>query len=131
LKYTNYFILQINIPILRLSFVYTCSGASCEIDLAVCNSTGEVLCKNGGECIEGPGVSFTCNCSPGRSFIQYTYLFYLHTLVTPRVLWFAPKWPTRSGALVRRDSRVRVVLRRLGESVDSYNISVFIRLYLI
>ncbi|XP_016662821.1 protein eyes shut [Acyrthosiphon pisum] len=41
------------------------TGTSCEIDLAVCNSTGEILCKNGGECIEGPGVSFSCNCSPG------------------------------------------------------------------
>ncbi|XP_029347714.1 protein eyes shut-like, partial [Acyrthosiphon pisum] len=45
--------------------LFTFSGTSCEIDLAVCNSTGEILCKNGGECIEGPGVSFSCNCSPG------------------------------------------------------------------
>ncbi|VVC30456.1 Hypothetical protein CINCED_3A008316 [Cinara cedri] len=41
------------------------TGTNCEIDLAVCNSTGEIQCKNGGECIEGPGVSFSCNCSPG------------------------------------------------------------------
>lgn len=40
-------------------------GTNCEIDLAVCNSTGEILCKNGGECIEGPGISFSCKCLPG------------------------------------------------------------------
>lgn len=44
---------------------YTFLGTYCETDLAVCNSTGEILCKNGGECIEGPGMSFSCNCSPG------------------------------------------------------------------
>lgn len=49
-----------------LNEMFTFSGTNCEIDLAVCNSTGELLCKNGGECIEGPGVSFACNCSPGN-----------------------------------------------------------------
>lgn len=42
------------------------AGTYCEIDLAVCNSTGQILCQNGGECIEGPGVSFSCKCSPGK-----------------------------------------------------------------
>lgn len=63
----NYFFLQINLLYTEIINLYTFSGTSCEIDLAVCNSTGEILCKNGGECIEGPGVSFSCNCSPGIS----------------------------------------------------------------
>lgn len=57
---------------------YVILGTYCEIDLAVCNSTGELLCKNGGECIEGPGVSFSCNCSPGNTYnILSTYIFLL------------------------------------------------------
>lgn len=42
------------------------SGDHCEIDEAVCNSTNEARCNNGGVCEEGPGDSFTCNCLPGE-----------------------------------------------------------------
>ncbi|KAG6459365.1 hypothetical protein O3G_MSEX011328, partial [Manduca sexta] len=41
------------------------SGEHCEVDIAVCNTTEEVRCYNGGECIEGPGFKFYCKCLPG------------------------------------------------------------------
>ncbi|CAH1645076.1 unnamed protein product [Spodoptera littoralis] len=41
------------------------SGDHCELDVAVCNSTEEVRCYNGGQCIEGPGFKFYCKCLPG------------------------------------------------------------------
>ncbi|CAH2104876.1 unnamed protein product [Euphydryas editha] len=41
------------------------SGEHCEQDVAVCNSTEEVRCYNGGECIEGPGFKFYCKCLAG------------------------------------------------------------------
>lgn len=41
------------------------SGIHCEIDEAVCNTTDEVKCFNGGTCQEGPGTSFTCICREG------------------------------------------------------------------
>ncbi|XP_039765026.1 protein eyes shut [Pararge aegeria] len=41
------------------------SGEHCELDVAVCNSTEEVRCYNGGECIEGPGYKFYCKCLAG------------------------------------------------------------------
>ncbi|XP_046961262.1 protein eyes shut-like [Vanessa cardui] len=41
------------------------SGEHCELDVAVCNSTEEERCYNGGECIEGPGFKFYCKCSAG------------------------------------------------------------------
>ncbi|CAK1549723.1 unnamed protein product [Leptosia nina] len=41
------------------------SGDHCEYDVAVCNSTEEIRCHNGGECIEGPGFKFYCKCMPG------------------------------------------------------------------
>ncbi|XP_066907901.1 protein eyes shut isoform X2 [Halyomorpha halys] len=50
---------------------YTCqcqpgyTGLNCETDMAVCNSTDDAHCSNGGTCIEGPGISFTCRCLPG------------------------------------------------------------------
>ena len=42
------------------------SGEHCETDVAVCNSTEEVRCYNGGQCIEGPGFKFYCKCLPGK-----------------------------------------------------------------
>lgn len=44
------------------------SGEHCEVDIAVCNSTEEVRCYNGGQCIEGPGFKFYCKCLPGEYF---------------------------------------------------------------
>lgn len=41
------------------------SGEHCEVDIAVCNSTGEVRCYNGGQCVEGPGYKFYCKCVAG------------------------------------------------------------------
>ncbi|KAL6263574.1 hypothetical protein P5V15_006363 [Pogonomyrmex californicus] len=38
------------------------SGDYCEIDASVCNET---MCKNSGECVEGPGFSFYCRCREG------------------------------------------------------------------
>jgi hypothetical protein len=45
-------------------------GVFCEIDVAVCNTTGESRCMNGGICIEGPGESYTCSCQAG-TLLQY------------------------------------------------------------
>ncbi|XP_045459283.1 protein eyes shut-like [Melitaea cinxia] len=41
------------------------SGEHCELDVAMCNSTEEVRCYNGGECVEGPGFKFYCKCLAG------------------------------------------------------------------
>lgn len=41
---------------------FTTLGEYCEIDATVCNNT---ICKNGGECVEGPGYSFQCRCPEG------------------------------------------------------------------
>lgn len=38
-------------------------GVFCETDVAVCE-TGD-RCQNGGECIEGPGLEFSCQCVEG------------------------------------------------------------------
>lgn len=43
------------------------SGIHCEIDVAVCNATNETRCANGGICVEGPGVTFSCKCPPGKN----------------------------------------------------------------
>lgn len=44
------------------------SGIHCEIDVAVCNTTNETRCANGGICLEGPGDTFSCNCRPGMFY---------------------------------------------------------------
>lgn len=41
-------------------------GEYCEVDATVCNNT---ICKNGGECVEGPGFSFQCRCPEGLKFL--------------------------------------------------------------
>jgi hypothetical protein len=56
--------------------LFCCPGLFCEIDVAVCNSTGESRCMNGGICIEGPGESYTCSCLAGM------LLKYLPTIFT-------------------------------------------------
>ena len=40
-------------------------GQDCEIDVSVCNAT-ESKCSNGGECIDGFGPAFHCNCPSGK-----------------------------------------------------------------
>lgn len=42
------------------------SGTHCEIDEAVCNTTDDVKCFNGGICQEGPGTFFSCACREGK-----------------------------------------------------------------
>ncbi|XP_036344746.1 protein eyes shut-like [Rhagoletis pomonella] len=50
---------------------YTCTcqpgylGINCEIDVAVCKTGTGARCQNGGECIEGPGLEFSCECTAG------------------------------------------------------------------
>uniref|UniRef100_A0A0A1X0S4 Protein eyes shut n=1 Tax=Zeugodacus cucurbitae TaxID=28588 RepID=A0A0A1X0S4_ZEUCU len=50
---------------------YTCTcqpgylGINCEIDVAVCETGTGARCQNGGECIEGPGLEFSCECTAG------------------------------------------------------------------
>lgn len=41
------------------------SGLHCELDIAVCTSTNETRCANGGICEDGPGPVFTCRCQSG------------------------------------------------------------------
>ena len=40
-------------------------GPNCEIDVSVCNAT-ESKCSNGGECIDGFGPAYHCNCPSGK-----------------------------------------------------------------
>jgi len=47
-------------------FLILFPGEYCEIDASVCNET---ICKNFGECIEGPGFSFYCRCREGKKFV--------------------------------------------------------------
>ena len=49
------------------------TGQDCEIDVSVCNAT-ESKCLNGGECIDGLGPAFLCNCPQGKSICRKTYL---------------------------------------------------------
>ncbi|XP_053960263.1 protein eyes shut isoform X3 [Anastrepha ludens] len=50
---------------------YTCTcqpgylGINCEVDVAVCETGTGARCQNGGECIEGPGLEFSCECTAG------------------------------------------------------------------
>ncbi|XP_030556958.1 protein eyes shut, partial [Drosophila novamexicana] len=50
---------------------YTCTcqpgylGDHCEVDVAVCDTGTGARCQHGGECIEGPGLEFSCECSAG------------------------------------------------------------------
>jgi len=52
-------------------FLILFPGEYCEIDASVCNET---ICKNFGECIEGPGFSFYCRCREGKKFVILTYV---------------------------------------------------------
>ncbi|XP_058980715.1 protein eyes shut isoform X2 [Musca domestica] len=50
---------------------YTCTcqpgylGDHCEVDVAVCETGTGARCQNGGECLEGPGLEFYCECPAG------------------------------------------------------------------
>lgn len=44
------------------------SGIHCEIDVAVCDASNETRCANGGMCVDGPGVTFSCECPAGMLF---------------------------------------------------------------
>lgn len=52
-------------------------GDYCEIDASVCNET---ICKNLGECIEGPGFSFFCRCREGEKRSQNQYFVYVTSI---------------------------------------------------
>lgn len=52
-------------------FVVLLVGDYCEIDASVCNDT---ICKNSGECVEGPGFSFYCRCREGKNTKIYLKL---------------------------------------------------------
>ena len=43
-----------------------CAGERCELDVAVCNTSSEARCSNGGVCQEGLGMDFSCACLPGE-----------------------------------------------------------------
>ena len=58
-------------------------GQDCEIDVSVCNAT-ESKCSNGGECIDGFGPAFHCNCPSGKREIV---IFYTEILTEKVVLW--------------------------------------------
>ncbi|XP_058452918.1 protein eyes shut [Malaya genurostris] len=49
------------------AFICSCApgyvGTYCEVDVAVCE-TGD-RCRNGGQCIDGPGLEFICQCAEG------------------------------------------------------------------
>ena len=38
-----------------------------QVDLPVCNTTSVELCRHEGQCIDGPGLEFSCLCQPGWS----------------------------------------------------------------
>lgn len=54
-------------------------GTRCEQDVAVCNATGSARCRNGGKCIEGPGLDFYCDCQAGN--YAYINCFYAVTII--------------------------------------------------
>lgn len=53
------------------SFNYSCkkgfSGLNCELDFSVCNATSNTppQCFNGGTCIDGLGLEYSCFCQAG------------------------------------------------------------------
>ena len=53
------------------------SGLNCEIDVSICNATtlfGNRLkphCSNGGQCIDGLGAEFFCECPTGKKHYFY------------------------------------------------------------
>ena len=49
------------------AFALSFSGANCEIDVSVCNTTEGKKCQNGGRCVDGLGAKFTCECAQGAS----------------------------------------------------------------
>lgn len=55
----------------KSNVTYIFIGDTCDVDLAVCNTTNEIRCHNGGICLEGPGLSFNCNCSSGLASNNY------------------------------------------------------------
>ena len=44
------------------------AGVNCELDVSMCNASGDgpKKCLNGGRCLEGVGATFSCECQDGE-----------------------------------------------------------------
>ena len=57
------------------------SGLNCEIDVSICNATTlfgnrpKPHCSNGGQCIDGLGAEFFCECPTGKKHILMDTLY--------------------------------------------------------
>lgn len=100
------------------------SGEHCEFDVAVCNTTEEVRCYNGGQCIEGPGFKFYCKCAPGEkifllltSVVQWAYLYWF----IPYICSFQCSIATCDSRRLRHCASIDCYLKRGTPRASSWN----------
>ena len=73
------------------------SGLNCEIDVSICNATtlfGNRLkphCSNGGQCIDGLGAEFYCECPTGKNTIFILKLKWKFDIIGNFHVWCSRK----------------------------------------